>query len=68
MHIRRNHLLCTILASLIMAVNPGKKIIDDGECSVCDDDDLDFPFSVIDQLDQLEMSLHNTTKVREAII
>ena len=62
MHIWRNYLLSTILASLLMAVNPVKKVIDDGEFNVSDSDDLHIPSSIIDLL---KMSLHDTTEVTE---
>ena len=53
-------LLSTIVANLLIAVNPVKKGTDDGVCNVCDDD-LYFPLNI----DQLEGLLHNTTKVAE---
>ena len=53
--ILRNFILSTILASLVVSVNPVKTKISD--------DDLHFPFHVIDQLEGLPT--HNTTKVAE---
>ena len=53
--ILRNFILSTILASLVVSVNPVKTKINN--------DDLHFPFHIIDQLEGLPS--HNTTKVAE---
>ena len=56
-NILRNFLWSTVLASLVVSVNPVKTKISN--------DDLHFPFHVIDQLDGLALPTNNTTKVAE---